>query len=102
VRAEMEEGAFKEDGTYIRDAPDPEARHDTWLQGMASADIISEAKEAQDRREREARLNEKRSREEALDLSEAQALLARLLQPGESPLEAMRRLGKSGKSEKSR
>ncbi|KAI9227996.1 MAG: hypothetical protein DHS80DRAFT_16229 [Piptocephalis tieghemiana] len=98
VRAEMEEGAFKEDGTYVRDAPDPEARHDVWLQGMASTDVISEAKEAQDRREKEARMNETRSRQEALDPQEAQAILARLLQPGETPLKAMRRLGGTGKS----
>ncbi|OKL57194.1 hypothetical protein UA08_07663 [Talaromyces atroroseus] len=91
MRTEQEEGRFDDQGNYIRKAVDPDAIHDTWLDGVSKKDI-RRAKEAADKRE-----NERRERDRANDSILAADILRTLikhLQRGETVLEALGRLGK--------
>ncbi|EED15147.1 conserved hypothetical protein [Talaromyces stipitatus ATCC 10500] len=91
MRAEQEEGRFDEQGNYVRKAADPDAIHDTWLDGVSKKDI-RRAKEAADKRE-----NERRERDKKNDSILAADLLRTLIthmQRGETVLEALARLGK--------
>ena len=54
VRAEKEEGGFDESGNYVRKAADPDAVHDSWLEGVSKKEM-RRAKEAADKREDEQR-----------------------------------------------
>lgn len=91
MRTEQEEGRFDDQGNYIRKAADPDAIHDTWLDGVSKKDI-RRAKEAADKRE-----NERRERDKENDSVLAADLLRTLikhLRRGETVLEALGRLGK--------
>ncbi|EEA22910.1 hypothetical protein TMatcc_001774 [Talaromyces marneffei ATCC 18224] len=91
MRAEQEEGRFDEQGNFVRKAVDPDAVHDTWLDGLSKKDI-RRAKEAADKRE-----NERRERDKQNDSILAADLLRTLIthmERGETVLEALARLGK--------
>lgn len=91
MRTEQEEGRFDESGNFVRKAVDPDAIHDTWLDGLSKKDI-RRAKEAADKRE-----NERRERDKQNDSIITPDLLRTLIthmQRGETVLEALARLGK--------
>lgn len=91
MRAEQEEGRFDDQGNFVRKAADPDAIHDTWLDGLSKKDI-RRAREAADKRE-----NERRERDKENDSILAADLLRTLikhLQRGETVLEVLGRLGK--------
>lgn len=91
MRAEQEEGRFDESGNFVRKAVDPDAIHDTWLDGLSKKDI-RRAKEAAEKRE-----NERRERDKQNDSIITADLLRTLIihmQRGETVLEALARLGK--------
>jgi CD2 antigen cytoplasmic tail-binding protein 2 len=91
LRNEKEEGGFDESLNYVRKAADPDAVHDTWLQGLSKKDM-KKAKEAQDKRDLQAR---KKAREEDSVLtSEVLKILIPYLEKGETILEALGRVGK--------
>ncbi|EGC48167.1 conserved hypothetical protein [Histoplasma capsulatum var. duboisii H88] len=54
MRAEQEEGRFDEAGNFVRKATDPDAIHDTWLEGVSRKDM-RKAREAAEKREEERR-----------------------------------------------
>lgn len=93
MKNEMASGRFDEEGNYIANAKDPHAEHDKWLAGNYSRKGIRSAKEAKERREKEARAKEKGQENAELDEDECMMKLAELMDKGESVLEALQRLG---------
>ncbi|KAK2047509.1 Lin1 family protein [Colletotrichum somersetense] len=91
MKQEQEEGAFDQDGNYIRKAADPNAVHDKWLEGLSKKDL-KKAAEAHERREAEAR-RLRMENDDILTTDLLRALIVRL-DRGETPLEALARLGK--------
>ncbi|MCJ1353832.1 MAG: hypothetical protein MMC33_003819 [Icmadophila ericetorum] len=96
LRQEEEEGGFDDQMNYVRKARDPDAIHDTWLQGLSKKDM-RRAKEAEERRDEERRRKLKEA--DAVLTSDILATLIPHLERGESVLEALARLGK-GKEKK--
>jgi CD2 antigen cytoplasmic tail-binding protein 2 len=97
LRQETAEGAFTEDGGYIRKAADPRAHQDTWLDGLTKGAIQRAADAAQRRQEREEELEKREWAEAALSKTEVLERLIRMLPPGETPLEALARLNQTKK-----
>lgn len=96
MKAEGEEGRFDESGNYIRKAVDPDAVHDSWLEGLSKKDM-KRAKEAQDKREAERRKQD--MVDDSIMTSDILSSLITRLEKGETVLEALQRLGK-GKEKK--
>ncbi|KAL4929246.1 GYF domain-containing protein [Aspergillus undulatus] len=93
MRTEQEEGRFDEQGNYVRKAADPDAVHDSWLEGVSKKDIRL-AKEAADKREAERK--EKDRLNDSVLTSDALKALITQLQRGETALDALARIGKGG------
>ncbi|KAL4943866.1 hypothetical protein BDV06DRAFT_126309 [Aspergillus oleicola] len=91
MRTEQEEGRFDEQGNYVRKAADPDAVHDSWLEGVSKKDIRL-AKEAADKREAERK--EKDRANDRVLTSDALNALIKQLQRGETALDALARIGK--------
>ena len=91
MKQEQEEGRFDQQGNYIRKAADPDAVHDRWLEGVSKRQM-REAAAAHERREAEAR-RQRREEDSILTTDLLKALILRL-ERGETPLEALARLGK--------
>lgn len=96
MRTENEEGRFDDQGNYVRKAADPDAVHDTWLDGLSKKEV-KRAKEAADKRE-EAR-KKRNAQDDAILTSDVLSRLILMLERGETVLEALARLGK-GKDKK--
>ncbi|KAK2780912.1 hypothetical protein FQN52_002009 [Onygenales sp. PD_12] len=94
MRAEQEDGRFDEAGNYIRKAVDPDAVHDTWLEGVSKKDM-RKAKEAAERREEERR--QTLLAQDNILTSEILGTLIKNMERGETILEALARLGKGHK-----
>jgi CD2 antigen cytoplasmic tail-binding protein 2 len=92
LQAEMEEGQFDQSGNYVRKAGDPDAVHDNWLDGVSKKDM-KKAAAAHEKRAAEAR--QQRLEEAEVLVSDLLRMLILRLEPSESPLEALARLGKS-------
>ncbi|KAL2868713.1 uncharacterized protein BJX67DRAFT_349037 [Aspergillus lucknowensis] len=92
MRTEQEEGRFDEQGNYVRKAADPDAVHDSWLEGVSKKDIRL-AKEAAERREN-ARKEKDRMDDSILTSDVLKSLIVNL-QRGETALDALARIGKS-------
>lgn len=90
-RENEEEGRFDQAGNFIRKAADPDAVHDTWMEGISKKDM-KKAAEAHEKREAERR--QKRLEDDAMLLSDILSKLILRLEKGESVLEALARLGK--------
>ncbi|MCJ1315836.1 hypothetical protein MMC15_001156 [Xylographa vitiligo] len=99
LRAEKEDGGFDEQLNYVRKAADPDAVHDTWLQGVSKKDM-KKAKEAEDKREQERR--QKIREADALLTSDLLKTLISYLDRTETVLEALARLGRSKEKKKPR
>ncbi|KKY24891.1 putative lin1 family protein [Phaeomoniella chlamydospora] len=91
MRSEQEDGKFDEQGNYVRKAADADAVYDTWLEGISKRDM-KKAAEAAERRDQERR--QKDVENDAKLTSDLLATLIRILQRGETGLEALARLGK--------
>ena len=94
MRTEQEEGRFDESGNYVRKAVDPDAIHDTWLEGVSRKDI-RKAKEAAAKREEEMR--QKIIANDNILTRDVLKTLILHLERGETILEALARLGKGAK-----
>ncbi|EEP79291.1 hypothetical protein UREG_04137 [Uncinocarpus reesii 1704] len=94
MRSEQEEGRFDESGNYIRKAVDPDAVHDSWLEGVSKKDM-KRARAAAERREEERR--QKSIADASVLTSDVLEVLITNLQRGETILEALARLGKGQK-----
>jgi CD2 antigen cytoplasmic tail-binding protein 2 len=92
MKAEQEEGRFDDAGNFIRKAADPDAKHDTWLEGVSKKDM---KKAAEAHEKREAELRQQRLEDDALLLPDILRNLILQLEKGETVLEALARLGKS-------
>ncbi|PKY04750.1 Lin1 family protein [Aspergillus campestris IBT 28561] len=93
MRDEQEEGRFDEAGNYVRKAVDPDAVHDSWLEGVSKKDM-RRAREAAEKREAERK--EKDRMEDSVLTSDALKTVIPLLQRGETILDALARIGKGG------
>lgn len=100
MKAEMAGGQFDEEGNYVRNKKDPFAQNDRWLDGNYSKKQIKAANEAQAHREREAKEKADADNAEYPTAEHAMRPLAECLQPGESVLDALQRIGVSAKREK--
>ncbi|MCJ1336472.1 hypothetical protein MMC09_001748 [Bachmanniomyces sp. S44760] len=94
LRAEKEDGRFDENMNYVRKAADPDAIHDSWLEGVSKKDM-KKAKEAADKRDEERR--QRNLEADALLTSDILKTLIPHLDRGESVLEALARLGRGNK-----
>jgi CD2 antigen cytoplasmic tail-binding protein 2 len=92
MKAEQEEGRFDEAGNFVRKAVDPDAKHDSWLEGVSKKDM---KKAAEAHEKREAELRQKRLEDDALLLPDILHTLILRLEKGETVLEALARLGKN-------
>ncbi|KAL1627198.1 hypothetical protein SLS56_006536 [Neofusicoccum ribis] len=97
MKQENEEGRFDDQGNYIRKANDPDAVHDTWLEGLSKKDM-KKAKEAEDKREEERR--RRVLADDQVLTSDVLATLITRMDRGETVLEALARLGTGKKKEK--
>ncbi|XXG97671.1 ubiquitin fusion degradation protein [Hypoxylon texense] len=91
LKAENEEGRFDEAGNFVRKAVDPDAVHDRWLEGVSKKDM-KKAAEAHSRREAEQR--QKRKEDDSALTSDLLKSLILHLEPAETALEALARLGR--------
>lgn len=101
MKEDYEEGRFDEDGNYIRNAPDLNAKHDIWLEGIKKTDILK-AKEAVKRREEEKRRWEKQEEKEEWRVEKMYEELLDLLEMGETVLEGLQRLGRGMEGKKAK
>jgi CD2 antigen cytoplasmic tail-binding protein 2 len=92
LRDEEEEGRFDESGNFVRKAVDPDAVNDTWLDGLSKKDL-KKAKEAEEKRAEERK--RKAMESDAVLTSDSLSTLLSHLETGETPLEALQRLGRS-------
>jgi CD2 antigen cytoplasmic tail-binding protein 2 len=92
LRDEEEEGRFDESGNFVRKAVDPDATNDAWLDGLSKKDLRL-AKEAEAKREEERK--RKAMESDAVLTSDSLSTLLAHLETGETPLEALQRLGRS-------
>jgi CD2 antigen cytoplasmic tail-binding protein 2 len=91
MRSEQEEGRFDDQGNFVRKAADPDAIHDSWMEGLSKKEI-RKAKEAADKREAERK--EKDRVDDSLLTSDILKTIITHLERGETILEALARLGK--------
>ena len=96
LHAEKEDGGFDEQMNFVRKARDPDAVHDTWLEGLSKKDM-KKAKEAEDKRDQERR--QKIREADAILTCDILGDLIPNLERGETVLEALARLGR-GKEKK--
>lgn len=96
MKNEQEEGAFDEAGNFIRKAVDPDAVHDRWLEGVSKKEM-KRAREAHEKRE--AELRAARREDDSLLTQDLLRSLILHLERGETPIEALARLGRARKSE---
>ncbi|WEW56503.1 hypothetical protein PRK78_001948 [Emydomyces testavorans] len=94
MKTEQEEGRFDEAGNYIRKAADPDAIHDSWLEGVSKRDM-KKARAAAEKREEERR--QKSIADASVLTSDALKTLITNLQRGETVLDALARVGKGQK-----
>lgn len=97
MKAEQEEGRFDAHGNFVRKAADPDAVHDSWLEGVSRKDM-KKAKEAEDKRDEERR--QKTIEDDALLTSDILRRLIPHLNRGETVLEALARLNRGRPKQK--
>lgn len=92
MKSEQEEGRFDAHGNFVRKAADPDAVHDSWLEGVSKKDM-KKAKEAAAKRDEERR--RKTLVDDVVLTSDVLRTLIPYLERGETVLEALARLGPS-------
>lgn len=96
MKNEQQDGAFDEAGNFIRKAVDPDAVHDRWLDGVSKKEM-KKAREAHERRE--AELRAARKEDDSLLTQDLLRSLILRLERGETPIEALARLGRARKTD---
>jgi CD2 antigen cytoplasmic tail-binding protein 2 len=99
MKAEQEEGRFDAHGNFVRKAADPDAVHDSWLEGVSKKDM-KKAKEAEDKRDQGRR--QKTIEDDALLTSDVLRRLIPCLDRSETVLEALARLNKGRPKQKTK
>lgn len=97
MRNEVEEGKFDESGNFVRNATDPHAMHDSWLEGSSKSDM-KKAREAHEKREQARRQRD--IEDDALSTGEILGRLITQLEDGETGLEALARLESTKKPQR--
>lgn len=97
MKNEQEEGRFDAQGNFVRKAADPDAVHDSWLEGVSKKDM-KKAKEAADKRDEERR--QKRREDDAILTSDILKTMIPYLERGETVLESLARLGRGREKKK--
>ncbi|KAI9854748.1 MAG: hypothetical protein M1813_000869 [Trichoglossum hirsutum] len=97
MKNEMEEGRFDAQGNFVRKAQDPDAIHDSWLDGVSKRDM-RRASEAAKKREEERR--RKALEDDRLITADVLKCLIVRLEKGETVLEALARMGKGREKKK--
>ncbi|KAH0542590.1 hypothetical protein FGG08_002998 [Glutinoglossum americanum] len=97
MKNEMEEGRFDAQGNFVRKAQDPDAVHDSWLDGVSKRDM-RRASEAAKKREEERR--RKTLEDDRLVTADVLKGLIIRLEKGETVLEALARMGKGKEKRK--
>lgn len=97
MREELDEGRFDTEGNFVRKAADPDAVHDTWLEGISKKDQ-RRAREAEEKRAEEQR--QRTLADDQVLTSDALGTLITRLDRGETVLEALARLGKGMEKKK--
>ncbi|KAL4401552.1 hypothetical protein ACI68E_001195 [Malassezia pachydermatis] len=100
MKAEMASGQFDEDGNYIRNARDQFSQNDRWLEGQYNKKTIKAASEAQRRREQAEQARQQQEESEFPTMEHAMKSLALHMQPGETVLDTLQRLGKEATNAK--
>lgn len=100
MKEEMASGQFDEDGNYIRNKRDEFAQNDRWLEGHYNRKSIHAASDAQRRRHAAEKAREEKTAAEFPTMEHAFKGLAELLEPGETVLDALHRLGAAAKRAK--
>lgn len=96
MKSEQEEGRFDAHGNFVRKATDPDAVHDSWLEGVSKKDM-KKARGAAEKRDQERR--QKIIEDDAVLTGDVLKTLIPYLDRGETVLEALARLGR-GKEKK--
>ncbi|KAL9090120.1 MAG: hypothetical protein Q9165_005400 [Trypethelium subeluteriae] len=91
MKQEGEEGRFDESGNYVRKATDPDAVHDSWMDGLSKKDM-KRAKEAEEKREEDRR--KQNAADDAILTSDLLNTLILHMETGETVLESLARLNK--------
>lgn len=97
LRREQEEGAFTEDGTYIRKMADPNVHQDAWMEGLTKGQIRRAREGMERQQQREIEREKREAQEQQYTSTEHLEQLIRCLQPKETPLEALARLNQGKK-----
>lgn len=92
MKAEEEEGRFDEAGNFVRNAADPNAVHDKWLEGVSKKQMKAAAAAHE---KREAELRQQRKEDDNILTADLFKALILRLERGETTLEALARLAKS-------
>ncbi|KAG0341008.1 hypothetical protein BG004_006182 [Podila humilis] len=97
MKEELEEGGeIDASGNFIRKI-DPDRFHDNWLEGLSRKEIQA-AREAHERKARQAQIEEKEAAASAMTETDIYLELVNILRPSESVVEALQRLGGGKKS----
>ncbi|KAG0039073.1 hypothetical protein BGZ82_009771 [Podila clonocystis] len=96
MKEELEDGGEIDDaGNFIRKL-DPDRFHDSWLEGLSRKEIQA-ARQAHERRTRQAQIEEKEAAASAMTETDIYLELVNILRPSESVVEALQRLGGGSK-----
>ncbi|KAF9960228.1 hypothetical protein BGZ72_007619 [Mortierella alpina] len=97
MKEELEEGGeIDESGNFIRKV-DPDRFHDSWLEGLSRKEIQA-ARLAHDRKAKQAQIEEREAAATAMTETDIYLELVNILQPSETVIEALQRLGGGKKS----
>ncbi|KAF9319915.1 hypothetical protein BG003_007760 [Podila horticola] len=92
MKEELEDGGeIDEAGNFIRKL-DPDRFHDSWLEGLSRKEIEA-AKQAHERKIRQAQIEEKEAAASAMTETDIYLELVNILRPSESVVETLQRLG---------
>lgn len=94
MKEEMRTGKFDAEGNYLENQRDPHAQHDVWLTGNYSKSKILEARNAQQKRDQEAREKEQAAQREDGDEDEVKKRLVEYMHRRETVQRSLQRLGK--------
>ncbi|WFD21551.1 hypothetical protein MEQU1_000204 [Malassezia equina] len=97
MKAEMASGQFDEDGNYIRNKRDQFSQNDRWLEGNYTKKSIKAASDAQKKRQEVEKERMDKEMSEFPTMERAMKELAEHMQPGETVLDALHRLGSEAK-----
>ncbi|MCJ1254856.1 hypothetical protein MMC24_002672 [Lignoscripta atroalba] len=97
LKAEKDEGRFDDQLNYVRKAADPDAVHDSWLEGVSKKDM-KKARQAAEKRDEERR--QRNLEADAVLTSDILKTLIPYLERAETVLEALARLGRAKEKKK--